>query len=144
MLLLQRAETDSYPGYWEGPGGLCDPPSESILAGTAREVREESGLRVCRVVDLVSEDEWVRVKPDRVKRVAKFTFLVEVEEAQVGVEKWENAVVLDPEEHQKYVWATEAQVRKAIDARGEGEFQFLDIQGRNLVTAFEMVKALSS
>ncbi|EAW06821.1 NUDIX hydrolase [Aspergillus clavatus NRRL 1] len=150
ILLLQRAETDSYPGYWEGPGGMCERTDATLLTGVAREVLEESGLHVSRFVDLVAVDEWERVLHDEVHRVAKFTFLVEVHEAdpatgsvpsadvEVGVapERWEDGVKLEQTEHQAFVWATEEEVRAS--AEGEGKYKFMGNQGRNLLKAFEM------
>ncbi|PWY65704.1 hypothetical protein BO70DRAFT_419600 [Aspergillus heteromorphus CBS 117.55] len=74
-LLLQRAASDSYPYFWEGPGGGCEPSiDETLLAGVAREVFEETGLAVVRFVDLVCVDGWRKGG----KRVMKWTFLVDV------------------------------------------------------------------
>lgn len=146
ILLLQRAATDAFPGFWEGPGGLVEPTDASIVAGVAREVLEESGLHVRRVVDLVAVDEWVQMKPDRVHRVAKFTFLVEVEEAQAqsetrtGLARWEEGVLLAPEEHQAFVWATEEEVREGVEGGERAKYRFVGVQGENLLKAFGMVK----
>ncbi|KAL4891496.1 NUDIX hydrolase domain-like protein [Aspergillus ambiguus] len=146
VLLLQRSESDSFPGFWEGPGGLCETTDESILAGTAREVLEETGLHVCGVVDLVAVDEWVREKPDRVHRVAKFTFLVEVEEElpSTGLARWEEGVLLQPDEHQAFAWATETEVRDALEAGTGSRYRFVGVQGQNMLTAFRMLKSLMS
>ncbi|KAL5359879.1 NUDIX hydrolase domain-like protein [Aspergillus floccosus] len=144
VLLLQRAASDAFPGCWEGPGGLVESTDASIVAGVAREVLEESGLHVCRVVDLVAVDEWVQLKPDRVHRVAKFTFLVEVEEAQsdvkAGLARWEEGILLAPEEHQAFVWATEQEVREGVEGLERAKYRFVGMQGENLLKAFGMIK----
>lgn len=138
ILLLQRSHSDSYGGYWEGPGGGLDPQvDETILEGTAREVREESGLHVARFIDLVSVDEWSRVKADVLHIVAKFTFLVEVREV-VGGSGWEDGVKLEETEHQAFAWATEEEVCEGIE--GRGPYRFVGDQGGNLLKAFELVK----
>ena len=58
LLIIQRSATDYVPNLWEIPGGSCD-PDESILAGTVRELWEESGLIATRVLRQVGEsNEW--------------------------------------------------------------------------------------
>lgn len=136
ILLLQRSPTDSYPNYWEGPGGGLDPGEDAtVLAGAAREVHEESGLYVSRFVDLVAVDEWTRVKPDGMHVVAKFTFLVEVEGQGTGEQL---QVKLEETEHQAFAWATEADVGESVE--GRGVYRFVGNQGRHLLKVFEMVK----
>ncbi|KAF9883019.1 hypothetical protein FE257_004332 [Aspergillus nanangensis] len=138
VLLLQRAATDSFPGRWEGPGGLSEHTDASVLAGTAREVFEESGLHVRNVVDLVAVDEWTHAKSGQIGKAAKFTFLVEVEEARVV--GWEDGIVLDPSEHQAFVWATESEVRQSVEGK-DTRFSFVGMNGENLLTAFQLVKS---
>ncbi|KAL5082819.1 hypothetical protein Trisim1_003149, partial [Trichoderma cf. simile WF8] len=57
VLLVQRAAHDSMPNLWETPGGAVDSGDSSILAGCAREVREEVGLVARRMKRLVTEGE---------------------------------------------------------------------------------------
>ncbi|KKK25697.1 hypothetical protein P175DRAFT_0499777 [Aspergillus ochraceoroseus IBT 24754] len=167
ILLLQRSFEDSYGGHWEGPGGSCEPDDETLLAGVAREVFEESGLRVSRFVEFVSLDRWTKLKPDRVYAVAKFTFIVEVhevgsdgpvhaqddrkkEEAALFTDtsdglppaRWEDAVKLNPEEHRAYRWATEDEIREG-EASGIGKFTMLGDQGQSILEAFRLLKLKS-
>lgn len=108
MLLIQRASHDSMPNMWEIPGGAVD-PGETVLEGVVREVREESGLRVTRVNGLVAEvgtigfDGGYLFHTTRRMKIIKYTFIVEVEDT--------SEVILDPNEHQDYVWATEEECR---------------------------------
>src|ERR1700677_2985799 len=44
-LVRQRPEGTVYAGFWEFPGGKCE-PGESPAAATARECLEETGLTV--------------------------------------------------------------------------------------------------
>ena len=135
VLLLQRSLSDSYGGYWEAPAGGVDATIDgTILEATAREVREETGLHVSRFVDLVAVDEWTREKPDMVHKAAKFTFLVEVQEAGSG--GWEEGVKLEETEHQAFAWATEEEVREGVAEKGP--YRFVGAGGRNLLKAFEM------
>jgi 8-oxo-dGTP diphosphatase len=45
FLIRQRPAGTVYAGYWEFPGGKCE-PGESTAEATARECHEETGLRV--------------------------------------------------------------------------------------------------
>ncbi|PLB46454.1 hypothetical protein P170DRAFT_511224 [Aspergillus steynii IBT 23096] len=142
VLLLRRSKHDSYPGFWEGPGGLCEPTDSSILSGAAREVYEESGLRVTHFQDLIGVHEWTRVKSEGVVRAAKFTFLALVEEAKDG-EGWEGRVRLEPDEHEEFVWATEGEVREGLNDQGEGadggrRLKFVGDQGPTLLRGFRL------
>lgn len=138
-LLLQRSLTDSYGGFWESPGGSVEPSDASLLHAVAREVLEETGLHVAGFVDLVCVDRWTSVKIDRVKKVAKFSFVVEVQEALEGDgDGWMDRVVMDEDEHQDLTWATEERVREGVEA--EGMLKFINEQGRNLLRAFELCR----
>ena len=106
ILLLKRAESDYLPGIWEMPGGAVDAEDPSILAGCAREVWEESGLRVSEFKEVIRPGndgsgawEW----EDRGKWWGKVCFLVDVE--------GDAEVKLDPEEHQAFGWFTRKEVR---------------------------------
>src|SRR5271165_1902864 len=45
FLVRRRPEGSVYAGFWEFPGGKCD-PGESPAAATARECQEETGMTV--------------------------------------------------------------------------------------------------
>ncbi|KAI9930734.1 hypothetical protein ASPWEDRAFT_27234 [Aspergillus wentii DTO 134E9] len=138
VLLIQRSLSDSYPGCWEGPGGLCETTDETLLAGVAREVLEETGLHVSRFVDLVSVEGWVKVRPEGVRRAVQYSFIVEVHESQAS--GWEDAVRLDPAEHEDFVWVTQEEVR---DGMQQGKFMFIDREEGNLFAAMEIFERLS-
>lgn len=109
------------PLRWEVPGGAVD-AGETVLAGAAREVREEAGLAVTRVAALVvhpSEgargegvDGGYLIRTTRGKRIPKYTFLVDVGDS--------GCVRLDPVEHVDYVWATEEECRARRVVRRSG------------------------
>lgn len=129
VLLVQRAPHDSMPNKWEIAGGAVD-GGETVLAGVAREVCEEVGLRVTRVRGLVrmangdGDDGLLQgghvFRTTRGRHVVKYTFVVDVDDA--------SRVRLDPNEHQDYVWATEQECRSKQVAREDGgaalELQF--------------------
>ncbi|KAL2214967.1 NUDIX domain protein [Thermoascus aurantiacus ATCC 26904] len=158
VLLLQRALSDSFGGFWDFPGGLSDKTDSTLLESVAREVYEETGFHVSRVVELVAVDSWVRVKSDCVRKVAKFSFIVEVEEAGSHVGRssrdagqadvvlratvWEDSVKLAEDEHQAYVWATEEEVRESVKG-GAGKYQFMGGQGQNVLKAFCKLRELA-
>lgn len=82
LLLVQRAAHSSYPLHWELPGGGCEGSDASILEALKREVREDTGLLVEKVVGQILPAEtfntgWYR----RMKVWLKVSFVIEVTEA---------------------------------------------------------------
>lgn len=55
LLLIKRADGDAYPRCWEIPGGSVEQEDSTILDAVAREVREETGLQLTRVVEQIGE-----------------------------------------------------------------------------------------
>ncbi|WQF83318.1 Putative NUDIX hydrolase domain-containing protein [Colletotrichum destructivum] len=167
ILLLQRsAREKALPHRWELPGGAAESRDGDALAAAARELWEETGLRAARFAALVGAYQWdgagdsaaatavpgdqawglpgggvgVAESADVVtgrRRDAwrKYTYLVEVEtEAGGGTD-----VVVDPEEHEAFVWATEDEARAGrcgdVVLDWTSENQRLDV-----LKAFEIAK----
>ncbi|GAW14009.1 hypothetical protein ANO14919_034010 [Xylariales sp. No.14919] len=105
ILLLQRAASDEDPNKWEPAGGACDDDDESILHAAVRELWEEAGLQAAQIGGLVGDPYLFTL--DNGKTVCQFNFAVRV------IMKGEPplAVRLNPEEHQRFVWATEGEVK---------------------------------
>jgi|SRR3569833_125783 len=102
LLLIRRAAHDFMPLTWEIPGGALDASDATILDGLARELWEETGLLMRRVVRQVRcgpRQEGAEFVVARGVRMCKYSFEVEVEACA--------PVVLDPEEHCGYLWAKE-------------------------------------
>ncbi|OKL59607.1 hypothetical protein UA08_05214 [Talaromyces atroroseus] len=112
MLIIQRAITDSWGGYWDFPGGSLEPTDQTLLDGVAREVFEETGFHVRKIRELVRVDAWTVHKRGVNHRVAKFTFVVDVHES-VDTPEWEEKVRLSPAEHMKWLWVTEEEIRES-------------------------------
>jgi 8-oxo-dGTP pyrophosphatase MutT (NUDIX family) len=104
ILLIQRSEHDSYPSRFEIPGGGCDAEDLTILHGVAREVHEETGLRVSAITKEIGQG-YTFVN-SRGLKVIKFSFSVEVREAEECKGYEGMPVQLDPNEHQSWRWAT--------------------------------------
>jgi 8-oxo-dGTP pyrophosphatase MutT (NUDIX family) len=106
------------PNRWEVPGGAVDDEDESILHGVARELWEESGLKlngVEQVVGLRGEDGYL-FQTRRQLKVFRFSFVVDVEFNGDG----RGEVTLDPNEHQRFLWASEEECRrKKVENGGE-------------------------
>lgn len=141
VLLIQRAAHDSMPLRWEIPGGACDPEDETMLHGLARELWEEAGLRLRSVVRQVGEEQVFLTR--RGLAVAKVTFEVEVEGGASALAAAESRdegeldkasvpeVVLDPNEHARFLWATEEECRLGkVNVRGASgeEEEVVDIE----------------
>lgn len=107
ILLVQRSATDSMPCKWELPGGAVDDEDATILDGCARELKEETGLTALHVVRRVTEGAdgeqlTVFTNSRGTKIFCKFVFEIRVNDGE--------SIVLDPEEHQAWVWASEDEV----------------------------------
>ncbi|KAL2128654.1 hypothetical protein VTI74DRAFT_8900 [Chaetomium olivicolor] len=139
VLLLQRAPHDSMPLRWEIPGGACDPEDETLFHGLARELWEEAGLRLKRVVRQVGGEQVFLTS--RGLAVAKVSFEVEVDETSDDVVNEERGglvdgedqglpeVVLDPNEHVRFLWATEQEcrARRAVVRDREGREEVVEV-----------------
>ncbi|KAK4250618.1 hypothetical protein C7999DRAFT_11588 [Corynascus novoguineensis] len=95
VLLIQRAPHDSMPLLWEVPGGACDPEDETILHAVGRELWEEAGLKLKRVVRQVGPELALLGK----NLWAKVTCEVEVEVEGGDSDTVLPKVTLDPNEH---------------------------------------------
>lgn len=150
ILLLQRAESDSMPGCWEGPGGACEPDKdETLLDSLVRETFEESGLHVSRVVELVAVNCWEHHRRTGGKiRLVKYSFIVDVHESlhsdtKEPVPAAQIPVQLEATEHQHYDWATEDNVHISLKSTsGPYKFPYLSMghQAPNILRAFELLK----
>lgn len=110
LLLVQRAPTDFLPLKWELPGGSVDVSDANLVAGVARELREETGLLTRSVVRHVGNREFGEGRDRRWRMVvfevaARFTFTGPQMQNQYPVIK------LDPAEHVRHLWADEDEVR---------------------------------
>jgi 8-oxo-dGTP pyrophosphatase MutT (NUDIX family) len=132
ILLLQRSANDSWPSRWEIPGGACDDDDESILHGVARELWEESGLVAAKVGPVVGGRVQLFVSRSG-KEIGKFVFFVIVKSAEGGTLE----VKLNPDEHQRFVWANEAEVRSKKAGDIDLEFTTADLEA-TVLRAFEL------
>jgi 8-oxo-dGTP pyrophosphatase MutT (NUDIX family) len=149
VLLLQRAMTDSMPGCWEGPGGAYEPGIDgTLLDGVAREVLEETGLHVSRLVELVAVDSWTHTRRNGSKfRIAKYSFIVEVYESvrqSEMQEMQEMPVQLMASEHRAFDWATEEDVRNSLQSGGKYQLPLPSTghQAPNILRSFELYREL--
>ncbi len=81
-----------FPGVWDIVGGHVE-PNESIDAALEREIHEETGWRLHRIVALIAEWEWEHGGEAR----QEFDYLVEVEGDLASPR-------LEPLEHDEYAW----------------------------------------
>ena len=130
LLLVQRAATErGFPNLWEIPGGSAEEDDPTILHSVAREVFEETGLRLTRFVRAVGDG--IQFTTGRQKTWMKLTFEIEVQEdlcravnGTAGGQCLSDAastliyeglgdglVKLDPAEHQAFKWVTEDELK---------------------------------
>lgn len=91
ILLVRRAASDSLPGNYEIPGGGVD-EGETVLEGAVREVKEETGLIVSKVIATFEGFDYSNSKKPKVRQT---NYLVEVHPGEVK---------LNPAEHDQFVW----------------------------------------
>lgn len=115
VLLLRRALSDAFGGTWDYPGGSWDDSDPDIFSATAREVLEETGLKVSRFTDFVRMYMWGSPPAIIGKTWAKYTFIVEVEDDDVLKNRESNTIPikLSSDEHMAYEWVTAADVRRS-------------------------------
>ncbi|CAA7268598.1 unnamed protein product [Cyclocybe aegerita] len=95
LLLIRRASTeDVYPLMYEIPGGGAEDEDDSIIATAVREVKEETGLTIVRILQSFEGFEYATRKG----RAIQFNFMAEVEG---GLDA---EVKLNPSEHEDYAW----------------------------------------
>jgi len=83
LLLVQRAATErGFPNLWEIPGGSAEEGDPTILHSVAREVFEETGLRLTRFVRAVGDG--IQFTTGRQNKWMKLTFEIEVQEGLSG------------------------------------------------------------
>src|SRR5438552_3068973 len=98
VLVLQRKPDDFLPNFYEIPGGKVE-AGESLLAAVARELAEETGMRLAAVIAYLGAFDYV----DEDKRVVRqFSFEVTSEDADV----------LAHPEHQRVAWISAAELPK--------------------------------
>ncbi|KAK3988028.1 NUDIX hydrolase domain-like protein [Cladorrhinum sp. PSN332] len=132
VLLIQRAATDGFPLKWEIPGGAAELTDGTIFDGVCREVLEETGLAVTKIMRKADvTDEWEARNGGRWRKI---TFVIEVEGSDDG--KDAPQVKLSPEEHQDFRWVTLEEIENSRFEDGkEIEFAY-DMQRGTILGLF--------
>ena len=103
LLLLHRSATEpTFPSLWEPPGGGVEDYDATILDALVREVKEETGMTVTKILRRIEgprEDgrHFIPRSLGREGVCERLNFIVEVEMGDVRC---------DPEEHQGFKWVT--------------------------------------
>ncbi|KAF7589587.1 hypothetical protein BBP40_004047 [Aspergillus hancockii] len=108
VLLLQRALQDSKPGYWECPGGGVDGDDKTLKDALGREVFQETGLQLSRIVHFLPMHRWITIRNGERFDWIGYSCIVAVSQSEIG---WEKKIKLNPKEHQAFTWATEDEVK---------------------------------
>ena len=138
---MKRTAITKFITGWEVPGGSVDTSDPTILHGLAREVIEETGLKLTKFVRTVGQGIEFNTGPR--KRWIKLNFEIEIQGGANGTftialsglpralctdddyappestdEYLENTkIILDPTEHQAFKWAT----KEEVDEWGDGQ-----------------------
>ena len=151
ILLVQRASTESFPNAWEVPGGSAEDFDPTILHSIAREVFEETGLHLTRVVREVGKGlRFVtrfkclklsfEIEVSEIKQVSAKEASLHKSHSQMGSSKaedeYEVPVTLDPAEHQRYAWVAEEDIKNPGQSIEKLSFIAQD-QQQAMLAAFE-------
>ncbi|KAH7358217.1 NUDIX hydrolase domain-like protein [Plectosphaerella cucumerina] len=149
VLLVQRAPEEALPNVWEIPGGSAEPSEPNLVTSATRELYEETGLRATAVVAMLGMYTWtdtdpsgepIRRRDGSISRWKKWSFVAEVEG---GSEDETPKVVLDPAEHQAYVWASESEV--LADKSGDVDLVWTSAdQKTDVARSFEIAKSVAA
>ncbi|KAF3915891.1 hypothetical protein AA313_de0203336 [Arthrobotrys entomopaga] len=130
LLLIRRSATEAaFPKMYEVPGGGAEPPpiDNTLLDSVARELFEETGLVATRIIRLVGTSDFEGRYGDKWR---KFSFEVQVEDT--------THVVLQPAEHDRFVWIGYEEFKKEIELGEQGLlWNSMPAQTARIRTAFE-------
>ena len=127
LLVLQRASTlpiNQHPAKWDFPGGRFETSDNSIFDAVAREIWEETGCHLSRILEFAGINTWVKGPEYGSRKWGKFVFLAEVAELEDADELDKVPISLADDEHRAYSWVTEENVG-AYDFIGEDQSQML-------------------
>jgi 8-oxo-dGTP diphosphatase len=97
LLMVRRVADDFLGGLFEFPGGAVD-EGETLLAATARELYEETGLRLSNVQRYIDTFDY---RSGSGKLCRQFNFAVDVASDDIK---------LNPTEHDQYIWISKTQI----------------------------------
>jgi dATP pyrophosphohydrolase len=109
-LLLRRIR--SRGGVWQGVTGRVE-EDEEVSAAARRELAEETGLNLLILKDLLFsftyrvKDEWRYLYLDDVEKITVFAFAALVKTGQDPI--------LDPDEHDRWIWCGTEEAFNLID-----------------------------
>jgi len=79
LFFQRRAHHRKYfPGSWDVAGGKVE-PSETLTQALAREIAEETGWKLIRILAIVEIFDWENSDGSQKTRVREFAFLVQVD-----------------------------------------------------------------
>ena len=117
ILMVRRTADDFLGGAYELPGGGVD-EGETITDGAIREVKEETGLVVSKIVTNFNGFDYSTDKKPHVRQV---NFIVEVEPGDISLSH----------EHDGYIWA---------DKENFNDINMSDSMRKCVTDALELIK----
>ncbi|KAL9056898.1 MAG: hypothetical protein Q9162_002669 [Coniocarpon cinnabarinum] len=99
LLIKRAAEEKAFANTWEHPGGSIDTTDASVYTAVERELDEETGLKMVRVVAQIPDMIWGQHKQNK-----QLNYVVEVID--------DSEIKLDPQEHSEWMWALPEDLEK--------------------------------
>lgn len=122
LLLIQRAEDDHWPLFWEFPRGGCN-DGEKLISCMKREIKEETGLDVTPL-KFIDKFQYTADKGTRLSTQFNFLCKLTNSEQEPKLSK----------EHQRYQWITTV---------GEAELMVLPEMKKSIAKAFSLIDSES-
>lgn len=112
ILILKRKEVDVFRGFWDVPGGKLE-DGDSLLTGIAREIKEEAGLDLTKIILVLSStkfDGQVADRPVVIRNIYLCSAIGQVEISKEHSEfKW-----VDVEDVAKYKFPDQEDIQDVI------------------------------
>src|SRR3972149_10863004 len=99
LLVLKRSNSKVYNEYWDVPGGKLE-QTDTLLSGITREIKEETGLKLKRILAILTTTKFMGISKDKPIGFRNI-YLCETS----------GKVVLS-EEHSEYKWVSVKEIDK--------------------------------
>lgn len=124
LVLRRRDDSVLFPGSWDIPGGHVR-VGEAPLEALRREIEEETGWRLRRILSELGEMYWTG---DDSQRCREIDYLVEIDGDLAAPQ-------LNPREHVEFAWVAADELDRLIDARMPAQTLLRDVLARGLGAA---------
>lgn len=129
LLIMKRKEVDIFSGLWDVPGGKVE-EDDDLFSGIAREIKEETGLELHKILLILSTTKFKGALADH-PIIFRNIYLC-LADGEVGISK----------EHSEYKWIS-AQELQAYKFSDDHDFQEVLKKLPEIVETIDLNKSYS-